>query len=288
MISYVLHYEECEKLSHKNANAYPNKRANKSPNYVACVSLRGSSNYKPTKCRLTFNMKEVDTLEETSKPKRIDSSYIIYEIKHLLHIESGFLFTVKQLFVRPGKLVRNFILDDRSKITKPLIFLILSGTIFTLIFHFFHIEYVFFSLQQKIGSIDQFLEMKAINDWTNNHIGYISLITGFFIAIWINLFFKKHKYNVYEITILLCYSVGQGLLIISLFAIFSIIFKTKTIASIGVFASYFYIFWAIGQFFGEKSLINYVKAIICCILGAVSVQIILIVLAYIFYQLGIK
>jgi len=42
LISYVLHCEKCEKLSHKNANAYPNKRENKSPKDAACVSLRGS------------------------------------------------------------------------------------------------------------------------------------------------------------------------------------------------------------------------------------------------------
>ncbi|WP_316846931.1 DUF3667 domain-containing protein [Pedobacter psychrodurus] len=233
-------------------------------------------------------MEEVDSVAHHNKLKRIDSSYIIHEIKHLLHIESGFLFTVKQLFVRPGRLVRNFILEDRSKVTKPLIFLILSGTIFTLIFHFFHIEYIFFSLDQKIGNIDTFLEKRKISDWTNNHIGYSSLIIGFFIALWTALFFKKHKYNVYEITILLCYSVGQGLLIISLSAFISIIFKTKPIASVGVFASYFYIFWSIGQFFGEKKVINYIKAIICCILGALSFQLILMLLAYIFHQLGIK
>ncbi|WP_131539675.1 DUF3667 domain-containing protein [Pedobacter nototheniae] len=233
-------------------------------------------------------MNGIDPKDENQKLKRINSSYIIHEIQHLLHLESGFLFTVKELFLRPGKLVRRFIFEDRSKITKPLIFLIFSGTIFTLLFHFFHIEYIFFSLNQKVGNLDQFLEKQAISDWTNNHIGYTSLIIGFFIALWITLFFKKHKYNVYEITILLCYSVGQGLLIISLFALVSILFKTKTIAPLGVFASYLYIFWSIGQFFGEKKLINYVKAIICCVLGAVSFRLILLLLAYIFYQLGIK
>ncbi|WP_316804108.1 DUF3667 domain-containing protein [Pedobacter nototheniae] len=233
-------------------------------------------------------MKQADNLSKNSKLKRINSSYIMHEIQHLLHLESGFLFTVKELFIRPGKLIRNFILEDRSKITKPLIFLIFSGTILTLTFHFFHIEYIFFSLNQKIGNIDGFLEKQRISDWTNNHIGYTSLIIGFFIALWITLFFKKQKYNVYEITTLLCYCVGQGLLIISLFALTSILFKTKTIASIGVFVSYFYIFWSIGQFFGEKKLINYVKAIICCILGTVSFRLILLLLAYIFHQLGIK
>ncbi|PTS94264.1 hypothetical protein DBR11_23825, partial [Pedobacter sp. HMWF019] len=112
-------------------------------------------------------MQEVDNLEKGNKLKRIDSSYIIHEITHLLHLESGFLFTVKQLFIRPGKLVRSFIFEDRSKITKPIIFLIFSATLFTVIFHFFHIKYEFFSLNQKIGNIDQYLEKKALSEWVN-------------------------------------------------------------------------------------------------------------------------
>jgi len=233
-------------------------------------------------------MQEADNLYANNKPKRINSSYIIHEIKHLLHIESGFLYTVKQLFVKPGKLVRNFISEDRSKVTKPLIFLIFCGTIFTLIFHFFHLEYVFFSMNNKIGDLDKFSEMEAINNWTNGHIGYTSLIAGFFIALWITLFFKNHKYNVYEITILLCYAVGQGLLIISLFTLISVLFKIKAITSIGIFASYFYVFWSIGQFFGERKIINYIKATVCCILGAISFQLILILLAYVFHLSVIK
>lgn len=232
-------------------------------------------------------MKVAENLDE-NKLKRINSTYIIHEIKHLLHLESGFLFTVKQLFIRPGKLVRTFISEDRSKATKPIIFLIFSATLFTIIFHYFHIKYEFFSLNQEIGGIDEFLEKKTISDWINNHIGYTSLIIGFFIALWITLFFKKDRYNIYEITVLLCYSIGQGLLITSLFALFAVAFKINSIASIGFFAGYLYIFWSIGQFFGEKKLINYAKSLMCCVLGAVSFRLILILLAYIFHYIKMK
>lgn len=236
----------------------------------------------------TNSMKEIGNLEKHSKLKRIDSSYIIHEITHLLHLESGFLYTVKQLFIRPGKSVRSFIFEDRNKITKPIIFLIFSATLFTLIFHYFHIKYEFFTLNQKIGNIDQYLEKKAISEYINNHIGYTSLMIGFFIALWLKVFFRKYNYNIYEITILLCYSFGQTLLIIIVFSLLEFWLKIKPIAIIGVFTGYFYTFWSIGQFFGEKKLINYVKAIICCILGAVSFRLILISIAYIFYHLGIK
>lgn len=232
-------------------------------------------------------MKESENIEPTPL-KRINSKYLIQEITHLLHLESGFLYTVKQLFIRPGKLARTFILEDRTKATKPLIFLIFTATLFTLIFHFFHIEYQFFSLEKKVSTIDEYLEKRAIAEWINKHIGYSLLIIGFLIALWIKVFFRKHSYNIYEITILLCYSMGQMLLIIILFSLFEYVFKLKPLATIGVFLSYIYVIWAIGQFFGEKKWINYLKSLLCCVLGAMTLRFLLIFLANLFYHLGIK
>lgn len=228
----------------------------------------------------------IENFEENKKLKRIDSSYIIHEIKHLLHLESGFLFTVKQLFIRPGKLVRNFIFEDRSKVTKPLIFLIFSTTIFTLVLHFLHIKFQYFNIGN--GSIDSYLSKETIKDWSNNHVGYTSLFFGFLIALWTMLFFKKHNYNIYEITILLCYSFGQLFLIILSFSLLGFLFKNNSIAFVGVVIGYLYVVWSIGQFFGEKKIINYVKAIFCCIFGFVSFTLIMLLLALIFKQLGLK
>lgn len=45
--------------------------------------------------------------------KRIDSHYIMHEIEHVLHIEKGILFTIKELLIRPGQNIREFIKDNR-------------------------------------------------------------------------------------------------------------------------------------------------------------------------------
>ena len=225
---------------------------------------------------------------EDKNVKRINFSYILHEINHLLHLESGFFYTVKELAIKPGKLVRNFILNDRTKATKPLIFLIFCGTIFTLVFHFLHIDYIFFSLGDNIGDFDQYLKKETINDWLNSHIGYACLLIGITIAFWISIFFKRHNYNIYEIIVLLCYSMGQALLFITIFTLLSYLTKIKILPTIGIISSYLYIFWSIGQFFGEKKIINYVKSALCCVFGAITFRLILILLAYIFYQLGIK
>ncbi len=224
--------------------------------------------------------------EPLKKLKRIDRYYISHEIRHLLHLESGFLFTVKQLFVSPGKFIRNFIFEDRGKATKPIIFLIFSATIFTLNFHFFHKEWQFFSLNQ--ASIDQYSAEKMISNWMNNHIGYTSLMIGFLIALWIKVFFRKHSYNIYEIIVILCYSIGQVLLIIAFFSLLGSLFKVKLFSEIGFYTGNIYIFWAIGQFFGEQKIINYVKSMVCCFLGAISFRLILNLLVTVYYELGIK
>ena len=39
--------------------------------------------------------------------KRIDSHYIVYEIKEALFTNNGFLFTVKRLLTNPGESVRH-------------------------------------------------------------------------------------------------------------------------------------------------------------------------------------
>ena len=77
---------------------------------------------------------------QPTKLKRIDGHYIAYEIGELLNFERGILFTIKELLIRPGENVRNFISENRSRLVKPIIFIIVTSLIYSLINHFFQIE----------------------------------------------------------------------------------------------------------------------------------------------------
>ena len=72
--------------------------------------------------------------------KRIDRHYIMHEIQHVLHFERGILYTIRELFIRPGENIRKFISENRSRLVKPIIFIIVSSLIYTFINHYFHIE----------------------------------------------------------------------------------------------------------------------------------------------------
>jgi hypothetical protein len=171
---------------------------------------------------------------------------------------------MRELLIRPGENVRQFLTENRSRLVKPIIFIIVTSLIYSLINHFFHIEeeYVQFgeAKQSTTGAILQ---------WVQGHYGYANIIMGIFIAFWLKLFFRKYDYNFFEIVILLCFVMGMGMLIYAVFALIQGIthFNLSNVAGVFGFA---YCVWAIGQFFDKKKAVNYVKALAAYMLGMIS------------------
>ena len=223
------------------------------------------------------NFREKEQLSKNIK--RIDAHYISHEIQHLFHFEKGFPFTLRELLLRPGKSVREFLFEDRNKYVKPVIFLIVSSIIFTLITNFFHIELSFFNID-KIVPLKGKIRSKEIGEWTNSHLGYTNLIMGVFIGLWIKIFFKKHNYNIFEIVVLLCFVLGTALIILATFLSIAVLFKIPIIVLIAIFSNFAYIIWAVGQFFGEKKFINYIKSALTYVLGMLTYIITLTIIAY--------
>ena len=46
--------------------------------------------------------------------KRIDGKYIWDEIRSVLNFDKGIFYTIKELFIRPGDTVREFLIYDRK------------------------------------------------------------------------------------------------------------------------------------------------------------------------------
>jgi len=203
--------------------------------------------------------------------KRIDSHYLIHEISHVLHFEKGILHTVKELLTQPGKTVREFITDDRSRLVKPVIFIIITSLIYSIVAHLFHIHsFISFTDNQDNSTATKIFE------WGDGHSGYMNIIIGVFIAIWAKLFFRKQKYNLFEILILLCFITGMTMLIFSLFAVAEGLIHIPLMAASGVIGIV-YCTWAIGQFFGPNTVLTYIKAFSAYVLGLLTFSIIIII-----------
>jgi hypothetical protein len=195
------------------------------------------------------------------KLKRINGHYIIHEIEHVLHFEKGILYTIRGLLTRPGENVRHFVTENRSRLVKPIIFVIITSLIYTLVNHFFHIEdgYIKFEGAEKST-------LGLISEWVKNHYGYSNILMGIFIALWLRLFFRKYDYIFYEILILLCFVMGMGMLFLAIFTIIKGL-TNFDLMQVGAVLFFAYCTWAIGQFFDKKKPISYVKAFASYILG---------------------
>jgi hypothetical protein len=196
--------------------------------------------------------------------KRIDGHYILHEIEHIFHFERGILYTIKALLLRPGQTVREFITDNRNRLVKPIIFIIISSLIYTLVNNFFGNKNELIKFTG--GGEEEKSAVIILVKWVQQHYGYANLLWGLFVALWAKILFKKYHYNYFEIIILLCFVQGMFMLITAL--LISIIHITHIGPfSQGALIPIGYITWAIGQFFDGKKLLNYVKAFLSFVLG---------------------
>jgi len=232
-------------------------------------------------CSQTINGNYCSNCGQPVKLKRIDRHYITHEIEHVLHFERGIFYTIKELLKNPGQNVRNYISDNRSRLVKPIIFIIITSLIYSIINHFFHIEdgYMKFEESKKTAT-------SSIFEWIQGHYGYANIMMGVFIAFWAKLFFKKYDYNFFEILILLCFVMGMGMLIFSFFALIEGLTHINLMQVAGA-VGMVYTIWAIGHFFDKRKAINYLKAFLSYMLGTLSFFLLVFAIGIIF-ELAIK
>ena len=220
-------------------------------------------------CNTEINSKFCPECGQPTNLKRINGHYIIHEIEHVLHFERGILYTVRELVTSPGQNIRNYLSENRSRLVKPIIFIILTSLIYTLISHYFHIEEKYISyIGLEKSSIGTILK------WIQGNYGYASILTGIFIAIWLKVFFKKYGYNFFELLIMLCFVQGISMLIFALFAFAEGLLHYKLL-NIAGFIGVIYLVWAIGNFFEAKKIGSYVKALFSFLLGTLTFYIII-------------
>lgn len=217
-------------------------------------------------CNSEISSKFCPDCGQPTNLKRIDGKYIIHEIEHVLHFERGILYTIRELITNPGQNIQNYLSENRSRLIKPIIFIILTSLIYSLTISIFHIEdgYVKFE-----GDETKLTTQIKITKWIQSHYGYSNLIMGIFIAFWTKLFFKKHKLNFFEVLILLCFVMGMGMLIFSVFAFLQGL-TNLNLMNIGGIVGIGYCTWAIGNFYGKTQIISYVKGFFAYILGMIT------------------
>ena len=70
---------------------------------------------------------------QDKKPKRISWAFIFQSILGIFNLERGLFYTIRGLCIRPGEILRTYLFEDRSKLTKPFAFFIFTTTLAVII-----------------------------------------------------------------------------------------------------------------------------------------------------------
>lgn len=196
---------------------------------------------------------------QNAKTTRINFKYIIEEIPNsIFQIDHGFFYTVKELFIRPGHSLREFMEGKRKNHFKPLAFLLLTSTIYVFVNYLLGYNKDFNDLI-KISDAEGRFNTEII-DWLFDKQSYVLLFTVPFFSLATYLAFIKAKYNYFEHLVLNIYIVGQQTVINTLLifgqnweGIYSFLFTLPIVA---------FNIWTLIQFFKGISLARKVSLIL--------------------------
>lgn len=225
------------------------------------------------KCKSEFQTeyKYCPNCGHPQKVERINSHYIISEMGSLLNFEKGIFHTIKELLIRPGQSIRQYISEDRTRLVKPILFILICSLTYTIFEQFFEFRAGYFDFQVEFDHSDSAVNL--IFKWITNNYGYLNIIMSVFVALWIKIFYRKYDYNYYEILIMLLFISGMQMLFFSLFGALGSLTKIG-VSSIAGNLVLIYAFWATAQFFGKNRVLNYILAPISYILGLITFLII--------------
>lgn len=233
---------------------------------------RQQKNYGCSRCQQGFSSKFCPDCGKPKELPKINGRYILSEIGSVLNFERGILYTIREVLLQPGVSVRTFIREDRNRLVKPILFLILCSLAYTV-------------LQQWLNFEDGYLDSSLEGDsttliifrWISENYGYSNILMAILIALWVRIFFRKSNYNFFEILILLCFLMGMGMLMFALLGVLNKILPISLLGG-GFFLALFYISWGIGQFFPGKWWINFLKAFFSYFLGMLTFSLMALVI----------
>lgn len=207
-------------------------------------------------CGQKFDGNYCNNCGQSSNVEKIDFKYLLNEVPNsIFQLNRGFLFTVKELFTRPGHSIRYFLNGKRKQYFKPLAFVFLASTLYVISTYWLGKNTI---LSEFISGITiglnndnttELLSTKFLNWLANNH-AYATLIFLPFFSLASYLAFIKSKYNYFEHLVLNFYITGQQMIIYLIFSF--VLLKDNYLQFIPVILGALFTFWTFYQFFETK------------------------------------
>jgi hypothetical protein len=213
-------------------------------------------------CEQDFSGNFCNNCGQNSKVRKINYKYLLDEIPNsIFQINVGLLFTVKELFTRPGHTIREFIEGKRKFHFKPVAFLFLTSSLYVLFNYLIGHQTFFGDAIEGFKATGKNSESDVL-DWISNNQTYIIIFILPFFSLASYLAFYKSKYNFFEHIILNLYITGQQMIIYMIFSFIVNVDRDGLIILLPLLLGFALNTWAYIQFFDKKSILKKILLII--------------------------
>lgn len=211
----------------------------------------------------------------------INAKFVVHDIRHgLFHVDGGLLYSAKQLFLRPGHTVREYIEGKRAKHYKPFSMVIVTASFYGVLYHLLNID-----LFKTVN--DQDFNHEHLNGWMAHYYAFITLalIPVFSLASY--LMFRRTGYNFTEHMVLNSFYSCQKLAIrIVLLPLFLMVPEPyfRTLVNSFLIVDLLLMLWTYREFFSTgspvkvlaRTLLSY---LIGTLLSGILIAVVLLILA---------
>lgn len=182
-----------------------------------------NNDHRCLNCNTIVNDEYCSHCGQSSHEHRIDAHYFLHDIPHsVFHVDKGFFYTLKMMFSKPGKMIKEYLDGKRIIYFRPFAYVLLMTTICSLLIKGIHIFIEKWSSTTLQNPTQDHFFSKYFSVFIFIMIPIASIVT------WIT--FYKNKYNFWEHFLANTYVAAQLnilILLINLVNLVGIMFKIQ-------------------------------------------------------------
>jgi hypothetical protein len=209
---------------------------------------------------------------QNSKVGRINLPNFLNEVSEsVFQIDKGFFYTLRELFTRPGKSLKEFLNGQRKNHFKPIAYVLTLSALYFLITQITNqktwMDDLIAGWVNGASGHAQVPRVSKILIWFSKNYAYASLLLLPIFSLASYLAFFKCGTNYLEHIVINSYITGHQAIFYSLFAMVGTVIKSDVIEVFSLLVAISYTGWVFWQFFSEGNrTINILRSIMTYIL----------------------
>jgi len=216
-------------------------------------------------CNTIFDGNYCNNCGQKAGEERFTLKHLPGEFLHgFYHVHGGLIYTIKELFTRPGETLRGYISGKRIEYFNPFTYLLLISLVSGFV-------YKWSGVPDHLN--ENFLASGETLKFTGKYFSYRMLLTIPFYAIMCSIIYRSFKYNLAEHLIINTFLLSQSMVLMNIWMLIGILIRPGNLGYEILFISAFssFMLYQVIVFFRifntGKTLLRWIKATACVIIG---------------------